>query len=208
MSCCTKIHKASKKGHLNCLQSLIEQGFDIDERYGNTALHLASIYGNVDCLQFLIDNGANINALNKYNETPLYCASNNGDYDCIRVLVEAGADVTIKDNRNRSPLHIIFIDYNDMYNFDFSPEQRLACVEMFINQGADVNARDSEGWTPLHEASVHDNIDIVRLLLDNGASKSILDNKGQRPSDLALSDQIRQLIDNYEEGPLIKCPEE
>lgn len=38
-----------------------------------------------------------------------------------------------------------------------------------MQQGCDVNATDHAGWTPLHEACNFGHLDIVGLLLENGA---------------------------------------
>lgn len=48
-------------------------------------------------------------------------------------------------------------------------------MKINFSSGHPVNCRDHAGWLPLHEAANHGFIDIVELLLDNGAT---LNDKG------------------------------
>ena len=45
----------------------------------------------------------------------------------------------------------------------------LLSSQKFITSGADVNSADDQGWTPLSYASGNGDLDLVRLLLENGA---------------------------------------
>ena len=41
---------------------------------------------------------------------------------------------------------------------------------MLLDRGAAIDARDIDGWTPLHRASLRGHVQVVRVLLDDGAS--------------------------------------
>ena len=57
--CCLNLHKASKRGHIDCIQHLLEQGADVNAIVHDTnALHIASMKGHLDCLRALLDAGA------------------------------------------------------------------------------------------------------------------------------------------------------
>lgn len=43
-------------------------------------------------------------------------------------------------------------------------------VERLIAQGHPVNIRDNAGWLPLHEACIHGHIEVVNILINNGAN--------------------------------------
>ena len=47
-----------------------------------------------------------------------------------------------------------------------------------VGDGVDTNAADADGTTALHIASLHDAVDLVRLLLDAGADVGTSDNEG------------------------------
>ena len=57
-----------------------------------------------------------------------------------------------------------------------------------------MNAVDYSGDTPLHRAVGFDHIEIVRLLLDRGASANVKNKEGKTPIDDAESDEIKQLL--------------
>ena len=54
----------------------------------------------------------------------------------------------------------------------------LATVKKFIEYGADVNEM-SNGLTPLMFAARYNKVDILKYLLENGADKTIKDDKGK-----------------------------
>ena len=77
---------------------------------------------------------------------------------------------------------------------------RLNLVEMLINQkDIDINAFDNEKTTALHSAvySTHNNIhklDIIKILLQNGAQVNAEDHLGQTPLCYAQSDEVAKLL--------------
>jgi ankyrin repeat protein len=46
---------------------------------------------------------------------------------------------------------------------------------------AEVNTKDASGWTPLHVASAHNDLELVRLLLNRGARLNATDHQGHSP---------------------------
>jgi ankyrin repeat protein len=49
--------------------------------------------------------------------------------------------------------------------------------------------------TVLHYAALSDNEEMLRLLLEHGADKTIADNDGTLPSELADNDRLRALLE-------------
>ena len=95
---------------------------------------------------------------NCLEHTPLYraiCTARN--LDLVKLLIKAGSNVSMVDDRLRSPVwHAV--------------DSGLYTVIQTINAvpGCDINAPDKSGMAPLHVAIVHQNIEMVELLLSLG----------------------------------------
>ena len=61
-----------------------------------------------------------------------------------------------------------------------------------------MNCKGYKESTPLHEAAIHEHIDCVKLLLENGADVTIRNSHGFTPKDFAAkNDSILKLIDDH-----------
>jgi ankyrin repeat protein len=58
-------------------------------------------------------------------------------------------------------------------------------ARVLIDAGADVNKRCEHGRTALHIAAAWGHTDVVRLLLENGADPTIVDDEGMAPPTVA-----------------------
>ena len=54
-------------------------------------------------------------------------------------------------------------------------------AQVLLGQGASINARDKKGWMALHCAAHAGFLDIVHLLVENGASTVAESNEGHIP---------------------------
>lgn len=108
--------------------------------------------------------------------TPLHLAvwTWEGDNSKIERLIKANADVNAKDDEGRTALHVAA-----------SKGSHIAVVDMLIQAQSDVNAQDIGGDTVLHDAVTSHNLDIVKLLIRNGARIDIKNSKGQTVLDFA-----------------------
>ncbi|KAA0188992.1 Ankyrin-3, partial [Fasciolopsis buskii] len=70
----------------------------------------------------------------------------------------------------------------------------LSLAETLLRRGADITAKDQNGWTALHWAAQRCHADIVELLLDYGASRSMEDVRGDMPCDVTNDLGLRDCL--------------
>ncbi len=63
-----------------------------------------------------------------------------------------------------------------------------------MEHNVDMNARDIEGWTPLHAAAATGNIQMINLLVTEGASLVALNNDDKMPIDVAADSDIKYIL--------------
>lgn len=169
----TPLHWAASGGNKAIVEVLLKHGADVNatDRCYITPLHNAAFYCKLEVAEVLIANGANVNA-NGCNGTPLFHALS--DYDTkqeviVKLLLQHGAKVNVVQSKDGStPLHHL---------------ESKEIAALFIAHGADINAKDDFNSTPLHDAASRGRKDVVQLLLDAGADKTIKNNKGETPLD-------------------------
>jgi ankyrin repeat protein len=176
----TPLHIASFYGKFDIAQLLLDNDANpsAESDDGETALHRVSCgeyeiqEAGVRVAQLLLERGAAVNAQRNDSSTPLHLASYNGKPEIVHLLLGRGADANAKSDIEETPLHSVSCGEYE------SQEAGLRVAELLLQRDADVNARRKDHSTPLHVASYYGNVEIVRLLLDNGANadaKSVIE---------------------------------
>ena len=70
----------------------------------------------------------------------------------------------------------------------------MELARILLDYGADLNARDIEGWTPLHAAAATGNLHMINLLLEEGASLTVINLDDKMPIDVAADSDIRYIL--------------
>ncbi|XP_035491647.2 ankyrin repeat domain-containing protein 12 isoform X1 [Scophthalmus maximus] len=123
-----------------------------------------------------------VNKRNERGETPLHMAAIRGDAKQVKELISLGADVNVKDFAGWTPLHeACNLGYYDV-------------AKVLIAAGAEVNTQGLDDDTPLHDASSSGHKDIVKLLLCHGGNAFQANKRGERPVDVADSQELEQLL--------------
>jgi len=114
---------------------------------------VAAQYGEVEDIKYHIEKGINVNTKDEYGNTPLhFAARHNKNIEVIKYLVSERADINAKRRYGATPLSLAIGERNND-------------VALFlISQGADAT---TEGM--LHAAAGGHNVEIIKLLVANGA---------------------------------------
>lgn len=154
------INDAVIKGRLDIVQSLCNEGYNINERSLtdlSTPLMNSIFFGHDLITIYLIKNGADLNIRDKdgYNVLMISILANNESIATI--LIYYGVDINMQTNHGITAL--MFASSNGLINI----------VSMLIKAGADINLKNSAGETALVNAIQEGNHDIAKLLKNHGA---------------------------------------
>ncbi|GCB68072.1 ankyrin repeat and SOCS box protein 12-like [Scyliorhinus torazame] len=94
----TPLRLAASKGHLNCLEVLLNHGAEVDslDVKAQTPLFTAVSGRHLQCVRSLLRAGANPNGSIYNNCSPVLTAAREGDVDILRALLEYGAEVNVR----------------------------------------------------------------------------------------------------------------
>jgi ankyrin repeat protein len=177
----TPLIYAARQGCAECVHALIDGGADLDKAdpEGVTPTIAALLNAHFAAAAALIERGADPNKWDWWGRTPLYAAADlnitpNGartdlpsmdtvtGVDVARMLIERGADVNLRLKNTPPPRNIVF------------------------DRGAD--GQLTTGATALVRAAYGGDLEMMRLLLENGARIDIPNKDGVTPFAAAASD--------------------
>ena len=158
------LHKAAQSGVIDAAKLLIQHGAFIDLQAptnGHTPLIDAAWHRNPGLVKYLLDQGANADIKASDGTTAIWWAERSGDKELVSILetYKKAKEEKIKKQR--------LIDEVKNNNLDE--------VRKLIAKGADVNEKAPDGLTPLLLAARSGYLEIVKVLLEAGASVHIVD---------------------------------
>ncbi len=158
---------------------------------GSTLLGWACSNGRTDVVEWLLDSHANIEAPNGINLfTPLHLAATHGQAETVECLLRRGASKERLSSDGITPLFLA------------AQKGNIDCVRILLQYQAKV---DSDNLTmelsPLHTAAYYCHDDVIRLLLENGASIDKLSKMNKTPLFFAANQgrisTIKTLLDYH-----------
>ena len=180
-----------KSGHKKRLRNLFLNCRNED---GNAPLHMAIISNHIEVIKYLIKNEAKINVMNKYVDTPLHMAARIGSRAMIKILIQEGARKNLKNIHGLIPLHLS-IPHGDpkTINLILSPNNKIFYKSGRYGITRMANAKSNQGSTPLHIAVDNGHIELVKILIKNGAQVNIQNEHGIRPLHIAKYQNFRSI---------------
>ncbi|KJH45298.1 death domain protein [Dictyocaulus viviparus] len=148
--CCTDeetaLHCAASRGHIECVQNLLDAGSSVDEldSHHRTALICALENGHLDIALLLIHKGCKIN---EADDITFLCNTQLNQISRKNLLTTLPSK-----NYGNSPLHVA------------AHHGLLSAVQTLCHCGADVDQINEDSFTALHLAAKEGFLDIVRVL--------------------------------------------
>mgnify|MGYP003148761905 FL=1 len=151
------IHKLAETGNARELRNLLAKtkaAVRFRDDQGWTALHHAAKNGKLKAAEILLDHKADPNALTTNNLfSPMDVANGPRRKEFIKLMRNRGGHFS------NITLHSA-VESGDVETIE----------ELLEDEETKINERDERGWMPIHYAVDYDELDIVKLLLTNGAN--------------------------------------
>eukprot|EP00357_Protocruzia_adherens_P030856 CAMPEP_0115004172 /NCGR_PEP_ID=MMETSP0216-20121206/19042_1 /TAXON_ID=223996 /ORGANISM="Protocruzia adherens, Strain Boccale" /LENGTH=1183 /DNA_ID=CAMNT_0002370105 /DNA_START=316 /DNA_END=3867 /DNA_ORIENTATION=+ len=184
------LHRACRIGDLNTIKRAYKRSPDKvnekDEKLGWTPLYRTVICGHLEATKYLLKNDADVNSPNNLGETPLHQAADNSQYKLAQLLLDYNANANLQQNDGDTPLH----------HASFRGDIRM--IYLLLKANADPNIQNLVfGRSALHYAVDCGHRDAVELMLTHSASIDLKDRQGKTPFDLARSEDIKSLLEEY-----------
>ena len=177
----------------------VEIDLDAQDRDGNTALYLAISKKQTDIVKQLLQKGADPNQKKHGGDSPLILAVETGQVEIVELLLNnKRINVNIKNSKDQTALFIALtmgrwrisnalidkdIDTNIAQGDDYADKNLITPLIIAVNyenpsmdtilkllkKGADPNRADKSGRTPISVAISHERLNVVEVLIENGA---------------------------------------
>ncbi|KAL8859593.1 MAG: hypothetical protein Q9178_003992 [Gyalolechia marmorata] len=164
------LHYACIHGHVNMVQTLLEQGPDTinaKDHDNFTPLIHGIVHHRLACVEKLLSHGSRIDPDSDSDHVPLNLACQHGSIAITQLLLERKAQV-LPDAEGLFPQHLV------------ARSGRSADMLLMLEHyGADLDQRDNlYQWTPLFHAAAEGKVDCLKVLLERSVDIRILDEKG------------------------------
>ncbi|KAM8904208.1 mitochondrial disaggregase [Spinachia spinachia] len=155
---------------------------------GDALLEAARTNNSQDVAR-LVKEGVDPNHRHRLGWTALMVAAMNRQHSVVKLLLKAGADPNVGD------------DFNNVY--ETSREKGIHSLEVLVSREDEFSSRLSSragfrGCTALHYATLADDPDTVRMLLDAGANPLQTNGLGHTPRSYAKEGEASKVLQEFE----------
>lgn len=161
--------------------------------------------GNLQMLRHMVHNGATICYRDSNKRTPLHVGAAEGHLDVVKfLLLQPGIHVNARDSNDYTPLldavinshqsvaghlkargGIISESLSAHLMNDAARTGDTKALKRLIPWTSHVNVADFDGQTPLHTAAMSGRLNVIKLLLKEGADATLVNRFGQIPVQVA-----------------------
>ncbi|KAJ0070323.1 hypothetical protein NL108_007665, partial [Boleophthalmus pectinirostris] len=214
------LHLCARHDNVFAAELLIERGLNVNLQDEDqwTALHVACVCDHADVVLLLLLAGVNVLLQDVSGNIPLDYTSEGSETNYIlrKYLEENGVDMSSMHTMKTQRAVTMLSDVRQLVasggglnqsNDDGVTLLHIACasgyrevVAVLLENGADLLSADSHGWTPLHLAAKYGQTSIVNRLLKHRADPTLLNSNQDKPSDIAASQPIAEMLLNAEEN--------
>lgn len=196
---------SSEYNYLKLTAILIDYGLQIDRKdnLGKTPLYYEIDKKNFRNIEFLLSSGADINSEDKDGKTLFFqeCLKGYENLDMIDLLIEKGVDLNHKDKEGNTIvedlMEMVLIEEN---NARPSSRRFLDIVEngnyakilkRVLAKKPRINHPRDNGRTILFDVVNYNNLNLIKLFLNNGAEPNVVDNQGNTPLSLMIDNGLK-----------------
>jgi ankyrin repeat protein len=178
------------------LEQLLDGGAKAEPHMESAMLRAAAQNQDAESIALLLRYGADANGFDREGVTPLFASTRAQCLESAKTLLRHGADPNLSAGPDsESPLSLAasnnYIDFVQLFlangadagfimengstalvsamNKTTSPK----LVEILLSSGSDANAKNGEGMTALFQAIQANRVDLMTVLLDNGANPNL-----------------------------------
>ncbi|KAB0793720.1 hypothetical protein PPYR_13340 [Photinus pyralis] len=159
----TPLNIEIQRENVNVVELLLNGGASVNlaDRNGNTPLHQAVQLGADAIVAAILKKAPNTSLKNKDGQTPLDMAVLSGNLNVVKLLLNAGASPDIPNEYGFNALHIAAWQGTD------------AIVAAILEKNPNTSLKHKADQTPLDVAVMRQHLNVVKLLLNAGASPDI-----------------------------------
>ena len=159
---------------------------------GNNALMMAVERGNKSIVKLLLEKKARLAEENRKHKTALILAVENGHTEIVKMLLKSNANINEKLFDGSNLLHLsVLKGYRDILRVLLEYPKKSQVMYSFI----DVNEKDKNSLTPLMYAVAIGDRESVKLMLENGADRNVVDIHGYTAISYAKDLGYKEIID-------------
>ncbi|XP_030045854.1 serine/threonine-protein phosphatase 6 regulatory ankyrin repeat subunit B-like [Microcaecilia unicolor] len=228
------LHLAAENGHDQIVDVLLwHKAFvNAKTKLGLTPLHLSAQNGFNRLVKLLVETHlASIDAMSLIKQTPLHLAALNGQLDVCNSLLNMKADVDATDIQGQTPLHLAAEnDHSDVVKLFLKHKPELvtsanvegstcahiaaakgsvAVIKEFLKfnkVGVTSTRNKTNDSTPLHLAASGGHAEVVKVLLEAGASASDENGEGMTAIHLAAKNGHINVLESLKNSISFRIP--